>query len=586
VEAAGQTYHRVMLGEAGSTMESGLPELPTLSMTLAIPRQGSVQVEALGHEQNLITQFNAYPLQQGQEYESPKSFVKNADYYASGSLYPQAAVEYSDPVILRDFRIINIQVNPFSYDPQTQELIVRQSVDLRVNFTPEPGINEMEGELLSVSPAFANIYDSMILNFDDYRHQMYSSVPPRYLIIHGQNADPSFVTALNEYVLWKSQKGADVDVASTASDQAGTSTTTIKNYIQSKYDNPATRPDFVILIGDTSGSYTIPTYTVSGGVGDYPYTHLDGNDGLGDVFIGRICVENLSQLQLLFAKIYLYERDINIATADWLNRMLLVADWSPSGISTVYTSKYIKERALLINPDYTFTELYGSNPSATEANAAINQGVGFHSYRGYIGMSGWSPSNSALFNGFRLLHAIILTCSTGNFGSTDTTEEYIRLGTVAAPKGAVSAMGMATSSTHTLFNNALHGGIWGGIFQYNMRTPGEAMLNGKLYIYQMFSQTAPSSATNFAHWLNLMGDPSMEIYTGIPNTFNATIQDTIPLGLSLLDVNVRDGDNNVVEEAAVTLTQNNSIISRGYTDEAGNVILVLPSSSFWCCLPA
>lgn len=578
VEVAGQTYHRVMLAEAGSTMESGLPELPTLSMTLAIPRQGSVNVEALGHEQNLITQFNAYPLQQGQEYESPKSFVKNADYYASGSIYPQAAVEYGDPVILRDFRIVNIQVNPFSYDPQTQELIVRQSIDLRVNFTPEPGINEMEGELLSVSPAFANIYESMILNFDDYRHQMYSNVPPRYLIIYGQNSDSNFTTALNEYVLWKRQKGADVDIASTASGEAGSSTTSIKNYILGRYNDPATRPDFVILIGDTSGSYTIPTYTVSGGAGDYPYTHLDGNDGLGDVFIGRICVENLSQLQLLFAKIYLYERDINVATADWLNRILLVGDWSPSGISTMYTSKYIKERALYTNPDYTFTELYSDNPSATQANAAINQGVGFHSYRGYIGMSGWSPSSSALFNGFRLLHAIILTCSTGNFDSTDTTEEYIRLGTVAAPKGAVTAMGMATSSTHTLFNNALHGGVWGGIFQYNMRTPGEAMLNGKLHIYQMFSQIAPSYATSFAHWLNLMGDPTMEMFTGIPHTFNVTIQDTIPLGLSLLDVNVRDGDNFVVEGAAVTLTQNNSIISRGYTDDAGNVILVLPQS--------
>jgi len=72
----------------------------------------------------------------------------------------------------------------------------------------------------------------MILNFDDYRNLMYSNVPPRYLIIYGNNSDPAFVTALNEYVLWKKQKGADVDVASTASNEAGNTTTTIKNYIQ------------------------------------------------------------------------------------------------------------------------------------------------------------------------------------------------------------------------------------------------------------------------------------------------------------------------------------------------------------------
>ena len=577
VAEGGNVFHRVVLPDAGTTLESGLPELPTLSVSLAIPRQGSAHVEALNTQQNLLTQFLAYPVQQGQELESPKSFVMNAGFYASGSSYPAAAIQYSDPVILRDFRIITVQVNPFSYDPVAQELTVRQSIDFRVNFTPEPGINELEGELLSVSPAFANIYESMILNFDDYRYQMYSNTPPRYLIIYGNNTDPNFTTALNDFVLWKRQKGATVDVANTSSAQAGSSTTTIKNYILAAYNNVATRPDYVILIGDTGGSYTIPTYQVSGGDGDYPYTHLAGNDGLGDVFIGRISAENLSQLQLLFAKIYLYERDINLNTAQWLNRMLLVGDWSPSGISTMYTSKYIKERALYINPSYTFTELYSDNPSSSLANTAINQGVGFHSYRGYIGMSGWSPSESSLNNAYRLLHAIILTCGTGNFGSTATTESYIRLGTVASPKGAVTAMGMATSSTHTVFNNALHGGVWGGLLQYNMRTPGEAMLHGKLHIYQIFGVSSPSNATSFAHWLNLMGDPTMEMFTGIPNHFNVTVQSTIPLGLSLLDVAVRDSLNLVVANVSVTLTQSGTVISRGYTDAEGNVILVLPS---------
>jgi hypothetical protein len=577
VEQGSTVYHRIVMPEVGTTLESGLPELPTISMSVAIPRRGGVQVQALSTQQNLITQFHAYPVQQGQDLEAPKSFVINADFYANGESYPAAVVQYSDPVILRDFRIINVQVNPFSYDPQTQELTVSSNIEFRINYTSEPGFNELEGELLSVSPAFSRIYESMILNFDDYRNLMYSNTPPRYLLIYGNNTDQNYINAINEFVLWKKQKGADVDIASTASNEAGSSTTTIKNYIQNAYNNVATRPDYVILLGDTSGSYTIPTYTVSGGVGDYPYTHLAGNDGLGDVFIGRISAENLSQVQLLFAKTYIYERDINLATAQWLNRMLLVGDWSPSGISTVYTSKYIKERALYTNPNYTFTELYSDNPSASLANTAITQGIGFHSYRGYIGMSGWSPSASSLNNGFRLPHAIILTCGTGNFGSTATTEDYIRLGTPAQPKGAVTAMGMATSSTHTVFNNALHGGVWGGIFQFNMRTPGEAMLNGKLHINQIFGVSSPSNATSFAHWLNLMGDPTMEMFTGIPNHFDVTVQASIPLGLSLLDIAVRDSTMMVIEGASVTLTQNGAIISRGYTDAEGNVILVLPS---------
>ncbi|MBW6514258.1 MAG: T9SS type A sorting domain-containing protein [Candidatus Syntrophosphaera sp.] len=570
-------FHRIFIPHAGSTLESGLPELPTLSMNLAIPRQGSVQIEALGSSQDVLAQFKAYPVQQGSALESPKSFVIDADFYGSGTSYPSSAIQYSDPMILRDFRIINVQVNPFFWDPLTQELTINQSMDFRVNFTPEPGMNELEGELLSVSPAFAKIYEAMILNFDDYRYIMYSNVPPRYLIIYGTNSDPNFTTALNEYVLWKKQKGADVDLASTAANEAGSSTTTIKNYIQNAYNNPATRPDFVILLGDTSGSYSIPAYTVSSGAGDYPYTHLAGSDILGDCFIGRISAENLSQLQLLFAKIYLYEKDINLATADWLDRMLLVGDNSPSGISTMYISKYIKERALFVNPNYTFTEIYNASPAATQINAAINQGVGFYSYRGYIDYS--PPAESALFNGYRLLHAVNITCGTNNYSSgTSEMEQFIRYGTPAAPKGAVTGIGMSTSSTHTGFNNVLHGGIFGGIYQYDMRTMGEALLNGRLYMSQTYGVAAPSSVTSFTHWCNLMGDPTMEVFTGTPNHFNITALGTIPLGLSLLDVNVRDSLNLVVEGASVTLTQSGSIISRGYTDAEGNIILVLPQS--------
>ncbi len=49
------------------------------------------------------------------------------------------------------------------------------------------------------------------------------------------------------------------------------------------------RPDFIILLGDTNGSYAIPTYTEQmstyGGKGDYPYTFLAGNDYLGETLL-------------------------------------------------------------------------------------------------------------------------------------------------------------------------------------------------------------------------------------------------------------------------------------------------------------
>ncbi|MDY0151309.1 MAG: C25 family cysteine peptidase, partial [Candidatus Cloacimonas sp.] len=570
-------YSRITMPNTGYVMEKGMPELPNLTATIAVPIRGKVSIEVVSSQQRTLQGFLPYPVQQGGDLESPKSFVINSDYYSGGSNYPVAAIEYSDPMILRDFRIITVQVNPFSYNAQSGELTIHENIEFQLNFTDEMGINELVTEPNNISSSFVSLYEGAILNFADYRDRIVPNSPPRYLLIYGNNTDPLFINALNDFVLWKRQKGAEVMLASTAASEAGTSTTSIKNYILAKYNDVSTRPDYVILLGDTSGSYTIPAFEVSGGEGDYPYTHLAGSDTIGDVFMGRISAENLSQLTTLFSKIYLYERDINISTAGWLNRMLLVGDSAHSGVSTYYINKYMKELSLLINPNYTFTELLMNGPTPTAMNAAISQGVSMFNYRGYINMSSWSPSES-LNNSYKLLHAIIITCSTGNYsGSTATTESFIRLGTSASPKGAVTAIGMATSSTHTTINNCLNGGIIAGIFSSGMRTMGEALLAGKVYMSQIFGVSSPGNVTSFSQWCNLMGDPTMEVYVGIPNHFNVSAQAALPIGLSLYDVAVLDSSNVPVQGAAVVLNMGSTILARSYTGADGNAILVLPA---------
>lgn len=576
-ETNGETvYNKIVIPNTPTLMESGMPELPIVTTSIAIPNTGGVNIEVLSTQQTVIHNFLPYPVQQGNNLESPKGFVVNNNYYNSGGNYPEMMIQYGEPAILRDFRIITVQLNPFSYNAQTGDLTVSNNIEFRLNFTHETGINELLNEPESISASFDKIYESMILNYADYRNYVVANTPPRYLIIYGTNTDPNFTSALNSFVLWKRQKGADVMIASTASNEAGSSTSTITAYIQNKYNNTATRPDFVILLGDTSGSYTIPYFTTSSGATDYNFTFVSGSDQLGDCFIGRISVENLSQLLVVFSKIYLYERDINLNTASWLNRMMLSGDNSPSGISTMYIQKYIKELSLLTNPFYTFTEDYGPSPNYTVITQALNIGVGFYSFRGYID---WTPpAESSLFNGYKLCHAINITCGTNNYaGGTGEVESFVRYGTTASPKGAVTGIGMCTSSTHTAFNNAVHGGIAGGIFAYGMRTMGEALLNGRLYVNQIFGVSSPSNAVNFAAWCNLMGDPTMEVFTGVPNHFTVTAESSIPLGLSLFDVTVRDSLGLRVEGAAVVLNMGDTILARSYTGADGKAILVLPS---------
>ena len=573
----GTSFQKIHVSGAEFLAEEGMPELPIFTTTIAIPHSGGVNVEVTRKTSHSLPGIVPYPVQAGIETDTPKSLQYNTSLYNGSTLYPATLINHGEPAIIRDFRVITIEITPFVWDAQTQELTVNTEIDFEIHYTSEPSINELPMEPVSISGSFAKIYESTILNFDDYRNLIEANIPPRYLVIYGNNSDPTYLGKIDEYVFWKRQKGADVTAVSTA--VTGTSNTQIKTYIQGLYNNPVTRPDFIILIGDTMGTYAIPTHTLGSFPGDYPYTHLAGNDMLGDCFIGRISIESLTHLDTILAKGYAYEKNINISTADWLNRMLLVGDWSPSGISCMYISKYMKEISSYVNPEYTYTELYGSDPSPTAMNAAMNQGVGFFNYRGWLGMSGWSPNESSMFNGNRLPHSIIITCGTGNFNSSTpgTTEEFIRLGTAASPKGAVTSIGMATSSTHTSFNNTLNGGIINGIFTHGMRTMGEALLNGKLYLHQIYGVSSPSNAQNFAMMGNLMGDPTLEVFVGIPGEFTMQTDTSIPVGLILKDVAISHLGQ-PVEGASVTVSQGTTIISRGYTDVEGNVILILPEN--------
>ncbi len=575
----GQTFQRINLPDASTLMQDGMPELPVITTTIAIPHQGSVVIEVQNAQHSILSQYKAYPLQQGNELGRPKAFVQNIDYYSNGGAYPASAVEYSDPMILREFRIVTIQVNPFSYNAGTNELTVYDNIQLRVNFTGETGVNELPAPVQYISPSFDKIYNATIQNYSDYRDIMIAGTPPRYLIIHGSSTDAIFHNAMDNFAHWKRQKGADVDVFSTAANQAGTSNSSIQTFIRGRYNNLATRPDFVILVGDVTGSFSVPAFSYINGDTDYHYTHMNTGDILGDIFIGRISAENISQLLVMLQKIYVYEKNIDVATADWLNRMVLVGDNHPSGISTEYINKYIKEMAEEINPDYTFSEFYGPDFGSfvPGINTAINQGVGFYSFRGLIDYR--PPSESSLFNGHKLLHAVNITCSTNNYVSgTSQIETFVRYGTLAAPKGAVTGIGMSTNYTHTTFNNVMHGGIFEGIFVHEMRTMGEALLRSRLYMNDMFGVSSPDNAGKFAHWCNLMGDPTMEVFTGIPGSFQISTDDAIPLGITLLGVAVTDAADLAQEGASVVLSMGQNILSRGYSDAQGNVILVLPDN--------
>ena len=73
----------------------------------------------------------------------------------------------------------------------------------------------------------------------------------------------------------------------------------------------------------------------------------------------------------------------------------------------------------------------------------------YFNYRGYIGTSGFGYNINNANNGY-MTFATFITCATGDFNGTSIAESFIKAGSLANPKGAVAAVGTATSSTHTV----------------------------------------------------------------------------------------------------------------------------------------
>ena len=562
------TYSVVNTTTQAYTTEVGMPYLPIFGTGIAVPNKGRVSYEIVDSEYSEIKLNNIFPSQkEGFVYDNINIEEINYQGY-----FPRSELSAGNNFILRDFRVKPITITPFQYNKEDKTLRIYNKITLKISTnSSETG----ENELLSSrekSLAFDKLYQATILN---YHSENELSPNPNILFIYKENSDPIFHLKFEQYVKYKKQKGFNVLLAST-SDIGSTSSSGIKSYIQNLYDGEDFRPDFVVLVGDVSGSFSIPTfneYYADNAEGDYPYTHLAGNDLIGDIFIGRMSINSSTDLSRYYGKMRSYERISNPIDETYFNNMLLVGDTEPSGESTVNHCKFVKQISQRINPNYNYTEIYGGSPSVSEMNQAINDGIDFFVYRGYIGMSNWNPGNSQT-NVHKINHGVIITCATGNFASTATTESYVNLGSEVSPKGGITAIGMATASTHTSFNNSLSGGIFHGIYNIGQRTMGEALLTGKVTTYIVYSESDLSDVKKFTHWCNLIGDPTVDVYTGEPNKFLVESSEFYADSDELI-VLVKNQNNNPVNLASVTLTDQNGNIIKTLTNSQGIATLSL-----------
>jgi PKD repeat protein len=467
-------------------------------------------------------------------------------------------VRISDQFVFREMRGFQIEIDLEKNSENRQEKLNKIDLEVRVK---NPTVLPQK-----VSAAFLPLYRKLADNFDSSYLRNLEVQESKMLIVTHQQLLP----AVQYFTDWKNARGIATEIVLKA--DIGNTSSQIKDYISNLYHSEEFPPDYLVITGDVDGQFAIPSFYINSGtendVTDHPYSMLDGSDYFPEVLVGRMSVDTANQLQTIIAKVYYYEKQPMMNNTDWFENALIVAgNYSsspPTPTTPVRVSMWLKDKMV----DYGYqnvTELYywppnyNVYPGTAQINSALNNGVGIVTYRGWGDANGWhfpryhvSDMNSGLSNGFYLPVVTSIVCNTGDFANQSVDpcfgENWLTMGTPTNPAGGVVFVGPSDLHTNTKFNNSIFSGIYSGLLDDDIFCFGSAVLHGKMELYHNFPMhREPGDKVEFYfHVYNILGDPSINVWTRVPEMMSIDLPSQISLGTSNLDIEAPGLDDAVV----------------------------------------
>ena len=573
-EIAGETYQSLLI-EGGELLGLlGEPALPTFTRMVTIPATTGVQLRIVSIEEETLTGIRILPMQA----EDEAAFALDAEIYARDAFVGSEPVTIGAPAIMRDLRVVPLTFRPIRFNPVRNEVRIVRSIVVELAHVGVDLRNAKTRAATGTSQIMESLYRSAVVNCADRTSDAVGHLG-NWLIISRDTQQ--VVDLLQPLITWRQRMGYHVEHATT--DVTGTSTTSIKTYIQAAY-NGDTPPDYILLVGDVSGSFPLPTfyenYSGYGGEGDHPYVELEGGDILPDACIGRLSAEDYTTLERIVNKIIGYEGAPYIEDTSWFTRAVLTGDPIDSGPTCVHIQQWLKAHLRAIG--YAEIDTIFTEPFRSVSLNRINQGCTYYGYRGIWGMSGISGGDIAtLQNGWKLAFAVNLTCDTGSWASgTSRNEAWLRAGAgTTTATGGIGSIGTATIGTHTRYNNSFYSGTAYGLFWEDHHSIGLAHARGKLEMYLNFHEAEPTQAHRYCHWNTLMGDPATIMWTAAPEALTVDYPAELALGANVVTVGVTDDGGAPVADAWVHLYQDDEFSRGARTDEAGLVNIPFEATS-------
>ncbi|MCD4697179.1 MAG: hypothetical protein K8S16_13160, partial [Bacteroidales bacterium] len=564
------TFSQIAVAGYGYSMDIGNPRLPVLKKLIELPIDSEFEIKITKQEfqefdlNELGVNFKIFPAQPSvfKNIEDPDDieFIFNQNTYQANEFFQQQLVKVKHLGTMRSVTMARIEISPFQYNPVSNKIIVCTDLEVEIIFIGGDTGKTIEMKKSLFSPYFNGIYNTVSNYKVEVSDELITDEPVTYIIV----SDPMFETALQPFIEWKTKKGFYVIEAYTDQPNVGTTTTSIKTYLEDLYNNPPTgynAQSFVLFVGDVD---QIPAFSGTSGshVTDLYYCEYTG-DIYPECYYGRFSAENLAELQPQIDKTLEYEQYL-MPDPSFLDEALMVAGddegyediWGNGQIN--YGTTYYFNMAHGIN-SHTFLQdpPISNNAYHDSIIANMNRGITYGNYTAHCGSSGWgTPSftNSdipGLTNAHKYPLLVGNCCLSNRFNTDDCFGEELLM---AVDKGAIGyiggsnntqwdedfwwGVGAETPATYPVYNPD-NLGAYDRTFHDNgeplsqwCATQGQMPSAGNLAVTQ-----AGGNETYYWEIYCLMGDPSVMIYMSQPPVTNATYAGLMPLGAATFTVN-------------------------------------------------
>jgi hypothetical protein len=583
----GEYYQTIDIQSDSKITKEGHPELPYFARTVAIPDDAEVKLEIIstGKVHTYENVFLNPAIKSWYEGDHQIKPDKNREIYDSNSPYPAVSAEVGKAYVFRDLRIARISVYPVKYLPSEKKLEVTSSIRVKLTYETGKGANSRTAPVRPISPTYGKIYRSFISNYDQILEARYNGIESGHDLMLCIMPD-EFVESFTPYAEWKRQTGVDIHITSFSDIGANSQNPDIiKNHIADAYHNWEVPPTYVLIIGDDG---IFPKKVISYPDYSFPYDNyfveIDGDDHFPEMMIGRLTNQGDYRMRVILNKLQKYEQEPYIAETDWYKKGICCSNnLYPSQVET----KRFAARVMLEDGGFTQVDTLMSDGEqgwncSMDINTiknALNEGRSYLNYRGEGWNSGWQASCysfqtddvSSLNNGEKFPFVTSIGCGVAmfdaNFGNC-FGEEFLQLGSITSPRGAIGFVG-PTSNTHTTYNNRIDKGIYVGMFREGMDTPGQALLRGKTYMYNVFGDD---------FWVEyhyrvfvVLGDPSIHVWKDVPQEINVNHIEDMPVGYNEVEVTATyEGSGLPLDSALICITGEN-IFEIQYSDAQGKV---------------